>query len=261
MSVQGCFTDFHIDFGGTSVWYHILRGGKVSLSLQSHRFQDLPFCACTQDMLKCHWGAVIYQSHCQNKSESDLPGFPDVFFMSLWIYWLYLHVLWPVTLAGVLVDSTLSTEPGDVWELGVIWKAGRHLFGWQMSWLSEDRAEAGKHFHNPIRFVLGTLKWCTYRWSIHSWICYFCNFITIKSCFFFSLSLFFSVGWIHAVYTPEDTLVFGGNFLHSFNIPMQLNIYSIEDRTRVSNSFVFSTCWWLLYTLTFFCVVSRQKDW
>lgn len=30
MSVQGCFTDFHIDFGGTSVWYHILRGGKVS---------------------------------------------------------------------------------------------------------------------------------------------------------------------------------------------------------------------------------------
>lgn len=40
-------------------------------------------------------------------------------------------------------------------------------------------------------------------------------------------------GWIHAVYTPDDTLVFGGNFLHSFNIPMQLNIYNIEDRTRV----------------------------
>lgn len=43
------------------------------------------------------------------------------------------------------------------------------------------------------------------------------------------------VGWIHAVYTPEDTLVFGGNFLHSFNIPMQLNIYSVEDRTRVGS--------------------------
>lgn len=28
-------------------------------------------------------------------------------------------------------------------------------------------------------------------------------------------------------------MVFGGNFLHSFNIPMQLNICSIEDRTRV----------------------------
>lgn len=35
------------------------------------------------------------------------------------------------------------------------------------------------------------------------------------------------------MYTPMDTLVFGGNFLHSFNIPMQLRIYSIEDRTRV----------------------------
>lgn len=30
MSVKGCFTDFHVDFGGTSVWYHILKGGKVS---------------------------------------------------------------------------------------------------------------------------------------------------------------------------------------------------------------------------------------
>ena len=45
----------------------------------------------------------------------------------------------------------------------------------------------------------------------------------------------FLLGWIHAVYTPTDTLVFGGNFLHSFNIPMQLKIYNIEDRTRVSN--------------------------
>jgi hypothetical protein len=27
--------------------------------------------------------------------------------------------------------------------------------------------------------------------------------------------------------------VFGGNILHSFNVPMQLRIYEIEDRTRV----------------------------
>lgn len=30
MSVKGCYTDFHIDFGGTSVWYHILKGAKVT---------------------------------------------------------------------------------------------------------------------------------------------------------------------------------------------------------------------------------------
>ena len=26
MSVAGCYTDFHVDFGGTSVWYHIVSG-------------------------------------------------------------------------------------------------------------------------------------------------------------------------------------------------------------------------------------------
>ena len=29
MSVEGCYTDFHIDFGGTSVWYHIIKGEKI----------------------------------------------------------------------------------------------------------------------------------------------------------------------------------------------------------------------------------------
>lgn len=38
MSVKGCFTDFHIDFGGTSVWYHVFRGGKVS------RVESLQLC-------------------------------------------------------------------------------------------------------------------------------------------------------------------------------------------------------------------------
>ena len=29
MSVADCYTDFHIDFGGSSVYYHILKGKKV----------------------------------------------------------------------------------------------------------------------------------------------------------------------------------------------------------------------------------------
>ena len=33
MSVRGCYTDFHVDFGGTSVWYHILKGSKVGQGL------------------------------------------------------------------------------------------------------------------------------------------------------------------------------------------------------------------------------------
>lgn len=35
MSVAGCYTDFHIDFGGTSVWYHILKGSKVRIVEES----------------------------------------------------------------------------------------------------------------------------------------------------------------------------------------------------------------------------------
>uniref|UniRef100_A0AAR2JE87 [histone H3]-dimethyl-L-lysine(36) demethylase n=1 Tax=Pygocentrus nattereri TaxID=42514 RepID=A0AAR2JE87_PYGNA len=126
MSVKGCFTDFHIDFGGTSVWYHILRGAKV--------FWLIP---------------------------------PTPQNLELYENWV------------------LSGKQGDIF-LG-------------------DKATT-------------------------------CQRIELKQGYTFMIPS----GWIHAVYTPEDTLVFGGNFLHSFNIPMQLNIYNIEDRTRVGLKLHFS---------------------
>jgi hypothetical protein len=46
-------------------------------------------------------------------------------------------------------------------------------------------------------------------------------------------------GWIHAVYTPTDSLVLGGNFLTPLHIPSQLNIANIEARTRVPKKFRF----------------------
>lgn len=51
--------------------------------------------------------------------------------------------------------------------------------------------------------------------------------------------MFIPTGWIHAVYTPEDSLVFGGNFLHSFNIDLQLEVYQIEENTSVDFKFRF----------------------
>ncbi|XP_013862046.1 lysine-specific demethylase 2A [Austrofundulus limnaeus] len=136
MSVQDCFTDFHIDFGGTSVWYHILRGAKV--------FWLIPPTPQNLDM---------YEN---------------------WV---------------------LSGKQGDIF-LG-------------------DK-------------------------------CYDCQRIELNQ----GNTFIIPSGWIHAVYTPEDTLVFGGNFLHSFNIPMQLNIYNIEDRTRVPAKFrypfYYEMCWYVL---------------
>ncbi|XP_074545028.1 lysine (K)-specific demethylase 2Aa isoform X2 [Halichoeres trimaculatus] len=141
MSVEGCYTDFHIDFGGTSVWYHILRGTKV--------FWLIP---------------------------------PSPQNLELYENWV------------------LSGKQGDVF-LG-------------------DRVSD-------------------------------CQRIELKQgCTFIIPS-----GWIHAVYTPVDSMVFGGNFLHSFNIPMQLNISNIEDRTRVPVKFrypfYYEMCWYVLERYVF----------
>ncbi|KAI0273867.1 jumonji protein [Gloeopeniophorella convolvens] len=56
-------------------------------------------------------------------------------------------------------------------------------------------------------------------------------------------------GWIHAVYTPQDAVVFGGNFLHSYNVALQLRVRNIEIATRVPKKFRFPLftrlCWYV----------------
>jgi Jumonji helical domain len=44
-------------------------------------------------------------------------------------------------------------------------------------------------------------------------------------------------GWIHGVYTEEDSLVFGGNFLHGHSIQMQIKINGMESRVGVEEKF------------------------
>ena len=45
-------------------------------------------------------------------------------------------------------------------------------------------------------------------------------------------TVFIPTGWIHAVYTPVNSIVFGGNFLHSLNIQLQLKVYELENRMK-----------------------------
>ncbi|KJE91122.1 hypothetical protein CAOG_002306 [Capsaspora owczarzaki ATCC 30864] len=54
-----------------------------------------------------------------------------------------------------------------------------------------------------------------------------------------SKTMFIQTGWIHAVYTPEDSLVFGGNFLHYYGMDMQMRVYDIERRINVPKKFTF----------------------
>jgi len=45
-------------------------------------------------------------------------------------------------------------------------------------------------------------------------------------------TLFIPSGWIHAVQTPVDTVVIGGNFLHSLALEQQIQIHKLEKRAR-----------------------------
>ena len=44
-------------------------------------------------------------------------------------------------------------------------------------------------------------------------------------------------GWIHAVWTPENSLVIGGNFLTRLSFDMQLKVAKIEKETKVPRKF------------------------
>ncbi|XP_034028262.1 histone lysine demethylase PHF8 isoform X2 [Thalassophryne amazonica] len=135
MGVKDSYTDFHIDFGGTSVWYHVLRGEKI----------------------------------------------------------FYLISPTPANLTLFERWSSSSNQ-------------NEMFFGDQVD------------------------------------MCYKCS---VKQ----GNTLFIPTGWIHAVLTPVDCLAFGGNFLHSLNIDMQLRAYEIEKRLSTADLFKFpnfeTVCWYV----------------
>ncbi|KAJ2306190.1 JmjC domain-containing histone demethylation protein 1 [Coemansia sp. RSA 2705] len=47
-------------------------------------------------------------------------------------------------------------------------------------------------------------------------------------------TLFIPAGWIHAVFTPADTVVIGGNFLVMQSLNAHVGAYKLEARTRVA---------------------------
>lgn len=123
MSVADCFTDFHIDFGGSSVFYHILKGKKTFF-----------FIPPKEKHLK------KYEEWCLSPAQN----------------WTFLG------------DQTKECYRVD---------------------LSEGD------------------------------------------------TMLIPAGWIHAVWTPEDSLVIGGNFLTRLNFGMQLRISQIEKATGVARKF------------------------
>ncbi|KAH9984732.1 jumonji protein [Russula compacta] len=135
MGVAGAWTDWHVDFAGSSVYYHILRGSKTFLFIR-----PTPANLASYE----RWSGSEIQSHT----------------------WL-----------GDMVDEVIKVD------------------------LSEGN------------------------------------------------TMIIPTGWIHAVYTPQDALVFGGNFLHSYNAALQLRVREIEIATHVPKKFRFPLfsrlCWYV----------------
>ena len=123
MSVADCFTDFHIDFGGSSVFYHILKGKKTFL-----------FIPPKEKHLK------KYEEWCMSPAQN----------------WTFLP------------DQT----------------------------------------HECYRVDLAEGD-----------------------------TMLIPSGWIHAVWTPEDSLVIGGNFLTRLNYGMQFRVSQVEKTTGVARKF------------------------
>uniref|UniRef100_A0A914C5T2 JmjC domain-containing protein n=1 Tax=Acrobeloides nanus TaxID=290746 RepID=A0A914C5T2_9BILA len=129
MGMQDSFTDFHIDFGGSSVWYHVFSGKKV------------------------------------------------------------FYVVEPTELNLDLFHNYQSNPKGTETFFGdVVKEAGSSIYK-----ISVEEGE----------------------------------------------TVFIPSGWIHAVWTPEDSMVFGGNFIHDLNVEMQLKIYEFEEANNIDVKFMF----------------------
>ncbi|MEN2495766.1 MAG: Lysine-specific demethylase 2A [Marteilia pararefringens] len=53
-------------------------------------------------------------------------------------------------------------------------------------------------------------------------------------------TLFIPSGWIHAVYTPKDSLAFGGNFLHSYAVDQHFKVQEVEKLVHIDKNFQMS---------------------
>ncbi|KAJ8102644.1 hypothetical protein POJ06DRAFT_298974 [Lipomyces tetrasporus] len=125
MSVKNAYTDFHIDFGGSSVFYHIVEGSKIFLFAPptSANLSKYEHWCLSSDQSKIFFGDLVKECHKVQLTEGDTMIIPS--------------------------------------------------------------------------------------------------------------------GWIHAVYTPVDSLVIGGNFLTARDLSMEIQIAKIEKKTKVPRKFRF----------------------
>lgn len=80
--------------------------------------------------------------------------------------------------------------------------------------------------------------WCQTPAQNHTWLAH-----ETKECYRVDLSagdtMLIPSGWIHAVWTPANSLVIGGNFLTRLNYGMQIRVAEVEKNTKIARKFRF----------------------
>lgn len=68
-------------------------------------------------------------------------------------------------------------------------------------------------------------------------------------------------GWIHSVYTPQDAVIIGGNYLTLRDLPMHLKIYDLEKRTRVPLKYRFPMFNKVLWLTSWYYYNHKDEFW
>jgi F-box and leucine-rich repeat protein 10/11 len=87
------------------------------------------------------------------------------------------------------------------------------------------------------RYLKKYEEWCNSDVQNETWLGNLCGGNCTRVDLHEGDTAFIPAGWIHSVWTPEDSLVIGGNFLTRLDYEMQLKIVNIEKVTHVAPKF------------------------
>ena len=80
-------------------------------------------------------------------------------------------------------------------------------------------------------------KWCNSSTQNETWLPDMCGGNVTRVDLHEGDTAFIPAGWIHSVWTPEDSLVIGGNFLSRLDYELQFKVVQVEKATHVAPSF------------------------
>lgn len=87
------------------------------------------------------------------------------------------------------------------------------------------------------RYLKKYEEWCNSVTQNDIWLPDLCNGAVTRVDLHEGDTAFIPAGWIHSVWTPEDSLVIGGNYLTRIDYELQLKVANVEKLTNVAAKF------------------------